>query len=261
MKWTSRHDRDAPPRSALVGSVLVHGAVALVAFLLALTTPEPVRFETYQITLVSPPPSEVTDIETPPAVPEELEIETPDPEPLPEPPPLPDPDAEPLATEPPPDSVDTRTQEEPEEIPPPVDTTVTEPETATTTEPPDEPTAETGEDIQVRMEGLRRDYPAYYGNILTQIRRCFRPPNTSRRDLRTVVYFVITPDGTVSEARLVERSGVSGFDYSALSAIADCAGKGRFGPLPDDLPYDRLPIQFEFIPPGEDAPATPVDAA
>jgi hypothetical protein len=30
----------------------------------------------------------------------------------------------------------------------------------------------------------------------------------------------------------------------------DCAGKGRFGPLPDDFPWDILPVQFKFRPYG-----------
>ena len=31
----------------------------------------------------------------------------------------------------------------------------------------------------------------------------------------------------------------------------DCAGNGRFGPLPEDLPYDRFPIKFSFRPQGQ----------
>ena len=40
------------------------------------------------------------------------------------------------------------------------------------------------------------------------------------------------------------------FDFEAIGAV-ECAGQGRFGQLPDELPYDRLPVQFDFRPPGE----------
>ena len=103
------------------------------------------------------------------------------------------------------------------------------------------------------MEGLRRDFPGYYEGIIRQIRRCFRPPPGIPPGLRTTVYFVIRQDGTVTDAAFVEQSGNPEFDFEALGAITDCAGRGRFGPLPDELPYERLPIQFEFRPPGGEA--------
>ncbi len=96
------------------------------------------------------------------------------------------------------------------------------------------------------MEGLRRDYPAYYNNIIRQINRCFRPPGGS---WRTVVYFVIQRDGTVRDIDFVERSGSVAFDFRAMEAV-ECAGQGRFGALPEDLPWDAMPIRFEFRPTG-----------
>ncbi len=45
------------------------------------------------------------------------------------------------------------------------------------------------------------------------------------------------------------RSGNTAFDFEAMGAV-DCAGNGRFGPLPEDLPYDRFPIKFSFRPQG-----------
>jgi hypothetical protein len=64
------------------------------------------------------------------------------------------------------------------------------------------------------------------------------------------VFFYIERDGSVTDMDFVGRSGNSEFDFSALGAV-ECAGRGRFGPLPDDLPYERLPIQFKFEPRGE----------
>jgi outer membrane biosynthesis protein TonB len=226
--------------------------VALVALIVSpALTPDPVFFESYQVTMVSELPPEV-DEEAQALPQEELVVETPEPEdPEPEPEqeePEPEPEAEipppdPVEEAPPPDSVEEEEPEEARQDSQPV----TQPEPAAA-DPTEEPAEETGADINVRLEGLRRDYPAYYNTIILEINRCFRPPV---RDRRAVVHFVIRRDGTVSESDLVERSGHTAFDYAALGAI-ECAGNGRFGPLPDELPYDRLPIQFTFEPRGRD---------
>jgi len=114
---------------------------------------------------------------------------------------------------------------------------------------------ESGEGINVRLEGLKRDYPAYYGNIITQIGRCFRPPQ--KGGLAATIYFVINKDGSVSDLAWAKKSGDAAFDISAMGAV-ECAGKGRLGPLPEELPFDRLPIQFTFHPPGGgDTPPAP----
>lgn len=246
MKWRNRDVREDPPRSAFVGSVLVHAVVAVVAVALSLARPEPLEFITYEIEIVSPPPAYAEEFQEAAPV-EELEIETPD-EPELEPEEMPIPDIEPDPTPPPPDP---QPEPEPDEPPPdslPPDSVPTE---TTTPEEPEEQPEETGEDIEVRMEGLKRDFPQYYGNIITQIRRCWRPPGNAPAGLRATVYFVIRPDGTVTDVRMVERSGSAYFDGLAQEAIGGCA-TGRFGALPEDLPYERLPIQFEFSPAGQD---------
>jgi hypothetical protein len=99
----------------------------------------------------------------------------------------------------------------------------------------------------VRLEGLRRDYPLYYENIIRQIQRCFRWQGTG--NWVTKVYFIIRSNGSVDDIDFVSRSGNTAFDYDAMGAI-DCAGQGRFGPLPEDLPYETLPVEFEFRPIG-----------
>lgn len=237
------------PKGPLLLSVGLH-VVALAALVVSpILTPEPVFFESYQVTMVSELPPEVLEEEAQALPQEELVVETPDPEPETEPEPEPevtppDPVEDPL----PPDPIEEE-EEEAEEEDAEEESRDTPPETQpepAAAEPTEEPTEETGADINVRLEGLRRDYPAYYNTIILEINRCFRPPV---RDRRAVVHFVIRRDGTVSESDLVERSGNTAFDYAALGAI-ECAGNGRFGPLPDDLPYDRLPIQFTFEPRG-----------
>ena len=103
-----------------------------------------------------------------------------------------------------------------------------------------------GEDLNIRMEGLRRDYPEYYNNITRQMERCFRW--RGQEDLRATVYFVINQDGSVSEVDILESSRSIRFDIEAMGA-AECAGsQDRLGPLPEALPFDRLPVRFYFEP-------------
>jgi TonB family protein len=91
------------------------------------------------------------------------------------------------------------------------------------------------------MEGLRRDFPEYYNNIIRQINRCFRPPEGN---WVTTLTFKIRRDGTVTDLQFAQRSGNTAYDYVAMEAV-ECAGQGRFGPLPEDLPAE-FPVQFEI---------------
>ena len=59
---------------------------------------------------------------------------------------------------------------------------------------------------------------------------------------------VALSDGSVEGLEFVARSGSSDFDFRAMGAV-ECAGNGRFGPLPEDLPFQ--PVQFNFRPAGE----------
>jgi hypothetical protein len=96
------------------------------------------------------------------------------------------------------------------------------------------------------MEGLRRDFPEYWNNIIRQIQRCFRPP---AGNWATTMTFSIRRDGSVDDIEFERRSGNTAFDYLAMEAV-ECAGQGRFGPLPAELPYEYQPIRFEFRPSG-----------
>ncbi len=209
--------------------------------------PWEMEFVTYEIELVSPPPAQQAEEPEPEPPAEELVVERPEPEPEPpepeaeevvpveeeEPEPEPEPE-EPPAEEPPPDTVE-------EEVPP------------TTTEPVEEEPEATGEGIEVRMEGLRRDYPQYYDNIIRQIFRCFRWQEGGSWE--TVIFFYIDREGNAEDVDWVRRSGNAAFDIEAMGAV-ECAG-GRFGPLPDDLPYDRFPIRFRFSPRRQDLQMEP----
>ncbi len=226
---------------SLLGAIAVHVLVLLLTLWNSLQARPPLEFVTYQVDLVSPPPA-VQAPEPQPAK-EELVIERPNPKP-PEPKeekPAPVVEEKPRLKPPDP-------QPKPEQPPrkdPPKEAEVKKPAAATAK--PAENAKESGEDINVRMEGLKRDYPAYYDNIIRQIRRCFRW--TAGGTWATTVYFVIRRDGTVTGLDFVDKSGNAQFDFEALGAV-ECAGKGRLGALPEDLPWEQLPIQFKFTPSG-----------
>ena len=227
-------------------SIAMHVAILVVAWLSTQYRPAELPFITYEIEMVSPPPAvDAEEVVTPS---EDLVVERPDPEPTP---PEPEPEPEEVVPEPEPEPEPPPPREEPTPPPPePEPEPEEEPRVATApTEVPEEVPAETGEGLNVRIEGLRRDYPEYYENIIRQIRRCWRWREGG--NWYTVVGFVITRDGSVSDLDFVQRSGNVTFDFEAMAAI-ECAGdRGRFGPLPEDLSWDRQPVRFEFRPSGE----------
>jgi len=239
-------------RQAFWLSLVLHAAIFALGWLGTLYEPELVEFVTYEIELVSPPPAMQAEESSPAR--EELVVERPEEErPAPPeeevpPPPEPEPEEEDPEPEPevaPEEEPETSPEPPAEEEPPPPDEE--EPTPATTTDEPPEDATESGEGINVRLEGVRRDYPAYYDNIIRQIQRCFRWQGGGNWE--TTVDFVILRDGTADEIEFVGRSGNATFDFEAMGAV-DCAGQRGFGPLPEDLPFDRLPVRFSFRPTG-----------
>ena len=228
-------------KGPVIGSAIVHTAAIFLAWWTSAVPPQAPEFITFEIELISPPAAELGELTPPP--PQELVIETPlerVPEPQEEPPPtLVEADA-PAEELPPPEELPEPTQTV---STPDVELVGTEPATS----PNPDPDVETpGEDLNVRMEGLRRDYPEYYNNIVRQMRRCFRW--RGQEDLRATVYFVINRDGTVSEVDVLESSRNIAFDIEVMGA-AECAGsRNRLGPLPEELPFDRLQVRFEIDP-------------
>lgn len=229
-------------RPSMAFSAGLHALVFVMAWLSTFYEPPEVEFLTYQIELVSAPPARQADNPTPAT--EELVIERPDPDPTP-----PEPEVEEIipVQEPEPEPELEPVEDDPtEETPPEVAEDVM---VATSVEEPEEEAEETGEALIVRIEGLRRDYPEYYDNIIRQIQRCFRGQGGGK-NWRTTVFFYIERDGSATGLDFVSRSGSTSFDFDAMGAV-DCAGQnGRFGPLPDDLPFERFPVQFSFTPPG-----------
>ena len=223
-------------KGPVIGSAMVHTAAIFLAWWTSAATSEVPDFVVFEIELISPPAAELGEVTPPP--PEELVIETPF-DPVPEP-----------QEETPPEVIE---EEAPVEEPPQSEETAAPPDVEPVvdaiapTSPNPDPDVETpGEDLNVRMEGIRRDYPEYYNNILRQMQRCFRW--RGQDDLRARVYFVINQDGSVSEVDILESSRNISFDIEAMGA-AECAGsRDRLGPLPEALPFDRLPVVFYFEP-------------
>ena len=221
-------------------SVGLHGCLFTLAFFTSLIDRSPMEFVTYEIEMVSPPPALQAEIQ--PAM-EELVVERPEP-------------TRPIEEEPEQEVVPIEEPDDPEPEPSPEEdrpteelTEVEEEETPPSApDPPPDEIDESGEGINVRLEGVRRDYPAYYNNIIRQIFNCFRWRGGGNWE--ATVFFMIEREGTVADMRFLSRSGSTAFDFEAIGAV-ECAGQGRFGQLPDELPYDRLPVQFDFRPPGE----------
>jgi TonB family protein len=226
-----RRQSTRPGAGAALGSIMVHGAVAAIALGVAASAPDVDQFVSYNIELVSMPGPDLGD----------LVVESPS-APAPEPPAL---EPQPVVKEPEPKPEPPKPEPKPEQPREP------EPSPARPAQPQPNPSsgepsgAESAEALNIRIAGLRRDYPVYYNNIILQIKRCFRWAGQGTPEAE--VYFVINEDGTVSDQRLIRRSGNAAFDYEALGAI-ECAGQaGRFGELPE---FDRLPIRFTFRPGG-----------
>ena len=217
----------------LFASAVVHAVAMVLAWSAQVSSLDPSDFATYEITLVSPPPAEEAS-DPAPVQEEEVVVETPEPVLEEEP--------DPVVKE------DVREREEerptPDPTPPPP-----EPEPEEEAGDPESASELSGEDLNIRMEGLRRDFPEYYGNIIRQIQRCFEYRGGGR--LETSIIFYIGRDGKVDGGSIdfYVRSGNVNFDYAAMGAV-ECAGNGRFGPLPEELGRDRLPILFTFTPRG-----------
>jgi hypothetical protein len=198
------------------------------------------EYDTYQVELVTmgdPELLEAVARETPVVAP--APERPPEPEPEPEPPP---PDPEPEIVEPEPEPEVTP---EPEPEPPPTP----RPETPPTIEQPPVTAETTAAEMNVRMEGLRRDFPQYYQNIVVQMDRCFR--ETPGLAGTAILRFQIQRDGTIprSSISVYQPSVNRTLDILAVGAV-ECVGQGRLGPLPEDMPNEVLPVQFTFSPSG-----------
>jgi len=232
-----RRRLDPFDRRPIALSVSLHALLFVLAWASTLYEPPQMQFITYEIELVSPPPAR--QAEEPQVATEELVVERPEPDPTP-----PEPEVEDVVPIEDPEPEEERADPT-EETPPEVADEVM---VAAELDPVEVEPEESGEGLNVRIEGLKRDYPEYYNNIIRQIQRCFRWGEGGGWE--TTVIFYIDRDGNVDDIDFLTRSGSTSFDFQAMGAV-DCAGRGRFGSLPEDIPFDRFPVRFSFRPLGD----------
>jgi outer membrane biosynthesis protein TonB len=238
----------------VIGSVALHVAVVLVAWFVHRATSSPssswrTKSRWWRsLTRISedfalPEPDDLV-IETPedplrrnPSRSPSLRFPTPspipEPDPIPPPDPIPDPPWTPTRRA---GSSDGSPREPPVETPPPRPTTADV----------------ASQDINIRMEGLQRDFPAYYAEIQAAVARCFREP-PGVRGVTAVLRFEIQRDGSIPgrSIRVHRPSGNSRFDIAAVGAV-ECAGPAGWAPFHRNFPVDALQVEFRFSPRGNE---------
>ena len=108
------------------------------------------------------------------------------------------------------------------------------------------PTGGRGTDVAtVQTAGIDFPFPGYLNNIVRQIALNFRIKNPNS-PLSATMSFLIHRDGSVTDVKFVNRSGVYSFDLEAQGAIERASSS--FGPLPDGFRDDVLPVVFSFDP-------------
>ncbi|HEX7050945.1 MAG TPA: TonB C-terminal domain-containing protein [Longimicrobiales bacterium] len=244
---SGRTRRSGPGGTAWLASLAAHAGLGTFLWFSGLTATPPLPpLKVYRVNIVSPPPAEhgppepvVVNAPPTPEPEPEPEPEPPPPEPEPKPAPKPEPKLEPKPkpkAESKPVVVEEPTQPKPEPKP------AKKPKGAN----PD-PKAETaGEGLNIQIDGEAFPFPDYLENITRQIGRYFRW--TGRRDLSAEIYFVILPDGSVTDIRMIRGSGDIAFNFEARAAIEQAGKRRAFGPLPEGFEGDRLPISFYFQP-------------
>jgi len=99
--------------------------------------------------------------------------------------------------------------------------------------------SDTGESIAARRDP---DIGPYLAQLQQRVRQQWIPGLTQNSQ-RTVVYFVVSSSGQVSNLRIMQPSGSSVADKAALSAVERAA---PFAPLPPGYSQDYINIQFTF---------------
>jgi len=110
------------------------------------------------------------------------------------------------------------------------------------------PTGGRGRDVaNVKVQGIAFPFPGYLENVTRQIALNFRP-RPGGGALRAEIAFLIHRDGSVSDLRLVSRSGVYAFDLECMGAVEAVGQRRSFGALPSGFRDDVLPVVFSFDP-------------
>lgn len=215
-------------------SAALHLAAAAALFLARPDAPRPMP-PVYKVDLVAAPPGpRAIGVVNPPPTP------TPPVEQAPPPRPQTAPKAAPLPS----------TKSVPVRTPPRAATPVPQPSTTKSSTPAPTagggPTGGAGADVAtIRTAGIEFPYPGYLSNIVRQIALRFQPDDAAA-SLRADVYFRILRNGTVTDIRILNKSGDYAFDLEAQGAIE--AAARSFGPLPTGFTEDALPVIFSFDP-------------
>ncbi|MEX2284529.1 MAG: TonB C-terminal domain-containing protein [Gemmatimonadota bacterium] len=225
-KTLLRGQKQRPGRAALISSIVLHGALVAAVPIAAITSrkEEPMaRFQTFRISMASPPPQVAGE-------------------------PVPVPPKPAIARQPKPPEV-TPNKKAPVVRPTPAPETkpATPKKPAPTTGKNPKPNSPGGDGLNVLMEGEEFPFPGYLENVIRQVDRYFRP--LGEGNLETEVGFYIRRDGSVSGLRILKRSGNTLFDIKAVEAVEQAAKRGLLGELPKEYPRDSLGILFKFVPP------------
>lgn len=219
--------RRGPGKAAVVGSVILHGAL-VAGILLSDRLPsraEQTVFKTYKVSLFSPPPN-VEGEPVPAAAPKPEIIKKP----------VVAPEPKPAATK----KADVKTATPTAAAAKPKPTNQVTGRNA-------KPGPVGGENLNILQEGEEFPDPVYLENIILQLNRYFRW--SGQGNLRAEIGFQIHRDGRVTRVSAIRRSGNFEFDAAAVEAVEQAAKRGAFGPLPKVWPHDVLPVAFSFLPP------------
>ena len=247
---------------ALAASLALHVvAVGVMAF----TPGTPLRapkVKVYAVDIVSPPPNQAGEtMAAPPATQapapaDPTPVETP-PEPAPAAPETPPPPPREAPKEPAKAPAPTRTPEKAKQTPRTETprgsgsaTTRTQGEgterTPATGRTPD-PASAGGEGLTVRSEGVRCPSADYCNNIVRQVRRFFRAPE-SAPDGSGNVCFRIRRDGSTTRISAERVRGGAAFRIALMEAAEQAGNRRAFGALPDAFAVDELPVCVEISP-------------
>jgi TonB family protein len=219
--------RARPGTGAIVGSVLLHGALVAVIAMNAMKGSEPLpEYKVYKVDLYSPPPQALGEPEAPKK-------------------------AEPAIIKPPePKAVSVAPSKPATTVKTPKKNVISGEGKAAVAKGrnPDPKSQVGGEGLDVHMSGDEFPYPAYLNNIIIQLTRYFRW--TGADNLEVKIGFEIKRDGSVKSIRVLKKSGNINFDLEAISAVENAGKRGAFGALPTGWVAPTLPIAYSFLPPG-----------
>jgi protein TonB len=94
----------------------------------------------------------------------------------------------------------------------------------------------------VRFDNADFNY-GYYTNSIIRTIGAYWTWTESYGSLRTIVFFRIARDGSISSVEIKKSSGNNRFDLNAVNAVKRA---GKFAPLPDGYRHNSLGVYFEF---------------